>query len=210
MAKDGSVMSNRQSRLGTDSWISAALADLEETGSGQVSLPRLSDRLNVTKGSFYAHFRTRDQLLDGIATTFAERLRATSPHFVTDPDIAPERKAQRLLERDFGPYDPTHRIFAQLQRWDGPANAVEAIAEARIHHIGLYAHILAELGHNDPEAYELAAAIHATYTGYWALRTASPTAEVVGLEPAAYQRILGSLVIPTTAHLPGRTQTDRA
>jgi len=52
--------SGRQSR---EDWVHAALAALRDGGVERVRVEPLAARLGVTKGSFYWHFETREQLL---------------------------------------------------------------------------------------------------------------------------------------------------
>jgi AcrR family transcriptional regulator len=50
-------------RLSREQWIEAALAALTEGGVAAVAVEPLAKGLGVTKGSFYWHFRDRDELL---------------------------------------------------------------------------------------------------------------------------------------------------
>jgi AcrR family transcriptional regulator len=52
-----------KTRLSREQWIEAALGALTEGGVGAVAVEPLAARLGVTKGSFYWHFRNRDELL---------------------------------------------------------------------------------------------------------------------------------------------------
>jgi AcrR family transcriptional regulator len=53
----------QQSRLSRARWIEAALDALADGGVSAVAVEPLAARLGVTKGSFYWHFRDRDELL---------------------------------------------------------------------------------------------------------------------------------------------------
>jgi AcrR family transcriptional regulator len=52
-----------KTRLSRERWIEAALAALAEGGVAAIAVEPLAARLGVTKGSFYWHFRDRDELL---------------------------------------------------------------------------------------------------------------------------------------------------
>jgi AcrR family transcriptional regulator len=54
----------RKRRLTRDDWIAAAFDAIAEAGMGAVVVEPLAERLGVTKGSFYAHFSTRDELIE--------------------------------------------------------------------------------------------------------------------------------------------------
>lgn len=49
--------------LSRRAWARAALSQMGKTGSLKVSVEALAQQLGVTKGSFYWHFKTRDELL---------------------------------------------------------------------------------------------------------------------------------------------------
>jgi AcrR family transcriptional regulator len=51
-------------RLGRDDWIAVAFDAIAEGGLSAVAVEPLADRLGVTKGSFYAHFSSRDELIE--------------------------------------------------------------------------------------------------------------------------------------------------
>jgi AcrR family transcriptional regulator len=52
--------------LSRDHWTDAALAALASDGIDAVRVERLARRLEVTKGSFYWHFKDRSELLDAM------------------------------------------------------------------------------------------------------------------------------------------------
>ena len=52
----------RQPQQTRDGWIEAALAVLVEEGIEAVQITQLSKRLGVTRGSFYWHFGSREEL----------------------------------------------------------------------------------------------------------------------------------------------------
>lgn len=54
----------RQPRLTAEDWIETALAVLVKDGIEAVQITALARRLNVTRGSFYWHFDSRETLLD--------------------------------------------------------------------------------------------------------------------------------------------------
>jgi AcrR family transcriptional regulator len=54
----------RKRRLSREDWIAAALDAIADGGLGAVAVEPLAASLGVTKGSFYAHFSTRDELID--------------------------------------------------------------------------------------------------------------------------------------------------
>jgi AcrR family transcriptional regulator len=59
-------------QLGQRDWILAGLALLAEGGIEAVRVEPLARRMQVTKGSFYWHFKNRDDLLDAILQKWIE------------------------------------------------------------------------------------------------------------------------------------------
>ena len=55
--------SARRQRLSAPDWIDAALKVIAENGVEAVAVEPLAQRLGVTKGSFYAHFSSRNALV---------------------------------------------------------------------------------------------------------------------------------------------------
>lgn len=100
-------------RLGRQDWIRGALEILLERGAGGVKVVVLAERLGVTSGSFYWHFKKVQDLLDAILDHWE--------HEQTDHII---RNA-----RDFsGP--PHERIYALMEQVirEGAAEPDHAIA----------------------------------------------------------------------------------
>ena len=58
--------SSKIKQLTRESWIIAAIEMLIDDGYKSVSIIKLAKKLNITRGSFYYHFKDRDDLLDSI------------------------------------------------------------------------------------------------------------------------------------------------
>jgi len=84
--------SRSTARLGRVDWMNAALEVIAEDGLRAVAVEPLAKRLEVTKGSFYWHFKNREDLLLSTLEYWEERW--------TDRGLA------RLAEID----DPRHRL----------------------------------------------------------------------------------------------------
>lgn len=51
-------------RLSREDWVAAAFDAIAESGMSAVAVEPLAEQLGVTKGSFYAHFSSRDELVE--------------------------------------------------------------------------------------------------------------------------------------------------
>ena len=76
-------MPTASSRLSRDSWIDAALELLLQSGPDAVAVQPIARRLGTTKGSFYWHFSSRDDLLR--ATLAGSLVAALAPEAVLVP-----------------------------------------------------------------------------------------------------------------------------
>jgi AcrR family transcriptional regulator len=65
-----------EERLSREDWIQAALGLLAEGNVDSVLIPPLAKRLGVTKGSFYWHFKNREDMLDAVLEEWHRRATA--------------------------------------------------------------------------------------------------------------------------------------
>lgn len=89
-------MVSESTRLSAQDWARAALTAIADGGLAAVAVEPLARTLGVTKGSFYAHYRNRDEL---IAAALAEWLRTHGEGGLADlAAIAdPARRLRELL-----------------------------------------------------------------------------------------------------------------
>lgn len=81
-------------RLSRQTWADAALAALARSGPRAVAVEPLARRLGVTKGSFYWHFKGRDELL---AAAMERWEQLTTAAVITEAGEAPPRQRLRAL-----------------------------------------------------------------------------------------------------------------
>lgn len=71
--------------LTRDHWIAAGLNALDNDGDAGISAERLARRLNVTRGSFYHHFRSRNEFVHALLAAweadYADRMLAHAVAF---------------------------------------------------------------------------------------------------------------------------------
>jgi AcrR family transcriptional regulator len=73
-------------RLTVDDWLAAGLEVLGQEGIAGVKVPRLCERLGVTKGSFYWHFEHLDAFLTELARRWASEGLPPAADTDSDPD----------------------------------------------------------------------------------------------------------------------------
>jgi len=84
-------------RLDADAWTDAALAELGAHGIDGVRIEVLAKRLNVTKGSFYYHFRDRDALLETMLARWRRRATLALIERLDSGVASPEERLRQLL-----------------------------------------------------------------------------------------------------------------
>ena len=107
---------DRQSKK---SWLDAALRALASGGIDKVRVESLAKNLGVTKGSFYWHFKDREQFLDELLNFWAEQSTQTviaNPNYPTDSRARVRAVAEDIVRRDLGGMDPHIRSWTQYDK----------------------------------------------------------------------------------------------
>jgi len=110
---------DRQSKK---SWLDAALQALASGGGDKVRGESLAKNLGVTKGSFYWHFKDREQFLDELLSFWAEQSTQTvitNPNYPTDSKERVRAVAEDIVRRDLGKMDPHIRSWTQYDKRRG-------------------------------------------------------------------------------------------
>lgn len=110
---------DRQSKK---SWLDAALQALASGGVDKVRVESLAKNLGVTKGSFYWHFKDREQFLDELLSFWAEQSTQTvitNPNYPTDSKERVRAVAEDIVRRDLGKMDPHIRSWTQYDKRRG-------------------------------------------------------------------------------------------
>ena len=76
----------REKRLTREDWVRAALQTLLRDGIEAVQITALAQELNVTRGSFYWHFKGRQQLLNAILEEWRVRNTGIMVAVLSDAD----------------------------------------------------------------------------------------------------------------------------
>jgi AcrR family transcriptional regulator len=86
------------SKLGRQDWLNIGIQTLIEKGIEAVRVEPLSKLLNVTRGSFYWHFKNRDDLLEEILNEWEARNTKNIIEQVEGLNSSPSAKLLSLLE----------------------------------------------------------------------------------------------------------------
>lgn len=157
----------RAQRLSADDWKLAARAMLAENGVDALRIEALARRLDVTKGSFYWHFRDRDALLADLLADW-QRNTVSVIEGLDAREGAPAARLARLLAfcMEEHEYAPGGRLEMALRDWARSDGAVAAaVAEIDLRRMSYLTDQYAALGLDRAEASDLAYAFMAFVTG---------------------------------------------
>ena len=120
MSRHRCMVRKANRKLGRADWLGAALKALEHGGLGAVRVLPIASALGASRGSFYWHFRDRDELLDSVLEHWdTEWTDAVIEHSLTASLDAGERLrnlAEDVLEHRRGRFDPAIRAWALHDR----------------------------------------------------------------------------------------------
>ncbi|MEP6941076.1 MAG: helix-turn-helix domain-containing protein [Rudaea sp.] len=182
-----------RSRLSAADWETGALDLIAEQGVAALAVEPLARKLNVTKGSFYWHFATREALLRAA-------LQGWETHVDLGLDqieaIADPRERLRELFRRTGRETKSHMIYSALLRaLDQPIvqPVMERVSQRRLDFLS---HAYREVGMADGNALHRAHLTYAAYVGFLqlALQLGLPRLDHAELE--AYVDHVMSTLIP--------------
>lgn len=87
-----------RSTLTREDWVHVAQRTLVKGGVDAVRVDVLAKELNITRGSFYHHFKNRDELLDAILSEWRMRATENVIGHLRDAHIPPEEQLRELME----------------------------------------------------------------------------------------------------------------
>ena len=131
-------------KLGEKEWIDAGLRVIAERGVDAVRVERLAEALNVTKGSFYWHFKDRAALLERLLEEWSARTTNDVIEHLENDGGSARGRLENLLRISFGSRGRLERgIRAWAAQDETAQKALEKIDQRRVTYL---ATLLAELG----------------------------------------------------------------
>lgn len=160
----------KQLKVPAERWVAEARSALVSSGIAGVKVDRLAQSLGVTRGGFYHHFSSHQELLDRLLDSWeAENQFILDPEEATDPASAVallERMVNvQILEEDFSPsFDLAIREWSRID--DKVRAKVDAVDEERIDRL---TRIFLALGCDEEEAETRARVLYFHQIGFYAL-----------------------------------------
>jgi len=152
-----------RSRLSAADWETGALDLIAEQGIPALAIEPLARRLNVTKGSFYWHFATREALLKAALQNWEAHADEAMEQIAAIDD---PRERLRELFRRTGREARTHGIYSALLRaLDHPIvqPVMERVSQRRLDFLD---HAYRQVGMPRADALHRAHLTYAAYVGF--------------------------------------------
>lgn len=145
-------------------WIRAAQRMLVKGGIDSVRVDTLAKELDITRGSFYYHFKSRGELLESILGDWRSQATEIVIQQLSDTRNSPREQLKHLLELPL--HGNTAREAASteiaIRGWARrDLQARQAIDEVDSHRLSYIQALLMQLGHNETEARDRAWLIYA-------------------------------------------------
>ena len=196
--RPGARSEKAHSRLSREDWIAGALRQISESGLASVNVAGLAESMQVTTGSFYWHFASRDELLEAALDRWeTERIDVIE----TLRDIAdPRARLERLIVEIYRNRE-RGALFAALQASASEPRIASRLRRTTQRRLIFLAQTYRELGYPMARARHAALAVYSLYTGLWeVIRTLPPSDEhaLTGDRLTDYVEYLRSLVLPPT------------
>ncbi len=182
--------------LSKEDWIRAALFAIADGGTAAVAVEPLAARLGATKGSFYWHFRSREQLVVE-ALEFWERDGTDEVIEELGPVDDPVERLTRLLEIAIGYENDDAAGQADVGLLAAANDPVVGPVLMRVadKRLDFLEQIFREIGFPAGEARQRARIAYSAFLGWFELRRVVPERTPLGRERAAYERAVLELVL---------------
>ncbi len=182
--------------LAKQDWIRAALFAIADGGTAAVAVETLAARLGATKGSFYWHFRNREQLVREALESW-EREGTDDVIDELGPVRDPVERLSRLLEIAIGYQDDDAAGQADVGLLAAATDPVAGPVLRRVadKRLDFLERIFREMSFPPGQARQRARIAYSAFLGWFELRRVAPERTPVGREREAYRRMVLELVL---------------
>jgi len=181
--------------LSREAWVKAATNLIAQDGVQAVAVEPLALALGVTKGSFYWHFRNRDELIHAALEAWEQDQSAdvvTRYAGIEDP----RRRLRVLLFAAFEDVE-NGRFFAALAVSSEDPRVQPYLRRASERRLAFGVEAFQALGLAEEEARQRALLAYAAYAGYFQLLRTTPEAVAAVTDLSGYVRRLADALVPS-------------
>lgn len=154
----------KATKLNRDDWVGAGLEVLGSSGVDSVRVETLAKHLRISKGSFYWHFKDREDLLDAMLARWEAQQGdwlAADDRIGTNPAETWAKLLEVISRPEYGRLDLG--VFSWAREDDQVRRRVSEVEKRRLAHLG---HIFREIGFNSRQAEQWAGAALLAYVGW--------------------------------------------
>ena len=181
---------NKRTRLDRNQWLTLALETLAKEGKARLRIEELCRKMGVTRGSFYWHFKNRDDFVSSLVQDWMERSTREAIKAVNRSEGNASERLLTLMEyvtqRDLARYDMIMRALALHEPL--VAQMLQKVDEQRLAFVrGLFA----EMGFSGDELEMRAqtfAGFHSLERGFFARASQQGRIKYVKLRHAFFTR----------------------
>jgi len=180
--------------LSREAWVKAATNLIAQEGVKAVAVEPLAVVLGVTKGSFYWHFKNRDELIHAALEAWEQDQSAdvvSRYGGIADP----RRRLRVLLFAAFEDVE-NGKFFAALAVSSEDSRVQPYLHRATERRLAFGVEAFQALGFSEAEARERALLAYAAYAGYFQLLRTTPGAVDAVTDLSGYVRRLAEALVP--------------
>lgn len=146
-------------------WVTVGFDVLSEHGISGIKIQVMAERLGVTKGSFYWHFKDLDDFLDALTQRWADEMGTQYLATAGGPDEHPSTRMQKRLRVFLS--RPVRTLDREMRHWARKdARAREALERTDRQIFAQIRRDLSELGFGEAEAEWRASVLFYASLGY--------------------------------------------
>ena len=182
--------------LSKQDWVRAALFAIADGGTAAVAVESLAARLGATKGSFYWHFRNREQLIaEALECWERDDTDEVIDELVSVAD--PVERLRRLLQIAIRYEDDDAAGQADVGLLAAASDPVIAPVLKRVadKRLDFLEGIFREIGFSAGESRQRARIAYSAFLGWFELRRVAPHRAPIGRERDGYERAVLDLVL---------------
>jgi AcrR family transcriptional regulator len=183
-----------------DDWLDLALRALAVEGVDHVTVLNLSDRLGVSRSSFYWYFKNRDELLDALLDRW-ERLNTSSiVAHAEEPAATVNQSVCNIFRCWVNPTIFSPRLDFAIREWARRSPSVRKVLDRsdRVRTEALKA-MFVRFGYEGEDAFVRARVLYYMQIGYYALDLREPIETRLNLTPHYLKAFTG--VAPSDAEI---------
>jgi AcrR family transcriptional regulator len=183
-------------RLSREDWIAATLDAIADGGLGSVAVEPLAARLGVTKGSFYAHFSSRDELLEATLESWERSHAGTGLARFAQIEDPTERLRAVLLAAVTFSQSGAPSVHMSLLGELGDTRVRDAVARVTAKRVELLTATYRRLGLPPRRAADRARMAYATYLGLLQMAREAPDRNLSDRDIKRFMAELTAAMIP--------------